>query len=282
MRVDVNMVLVPVSVTDLMNRPVMNLQREDFTLFQDDEPQKVEYFSNEDVPISVGLLLDLSKSMTNKFEMERAAVTEFFRYANNQDDYFVVTFSDRPKLVATSTRSIDAIQSNLALQKPHGFTALFDAIFEGVDRMRSAQQRRKALLIISDGGDNRSRHHLRQIKKLVQDSDVEVYAIGIFDTGRFKSLEEAFGKKWLGQITGATGGQTIAVDGREKIPEAAATISREMRSRYLLGYRPGAVRSSARQSIRVQVISGIAGSAVHSYYKSGYIPSDVVHSDHNN
>jgi len=275
MRVDVKMVLVPVSVSDVMDRPAMNLKREDFTLFQDDEPQKIEYFGSEDVPVSVGLLLDLSKSMTNKFDMERAAVTEFFKNANKQDDYFAITFSDHPKLVTASTQSIDALQSSLALQTPDGNTALFDAISDGADRMRWAQGRRKALLIISDGGDNHSRHHMREIKRMVQDSDLEVYAIGIFDTGPFKTLEEALGKKWLSQITDATGGHTVTVSNRDKIPQAAAAISREMRSRYVLGYRPGASRGSVHRKIRVQVSSGVGKSTLHAYYKTGYLPVDA-------
>lgn len=276
MRMNVNLVLVPVSVTDLKNHPVMNLQREDFTLFQDEQPQKVEYFSTEDAPISVGLLLDVSKSMTSKFEMERAAVTAFFRNANQQDDYFAITFADRPSLVATSTQSIDTIQSGLAQQTPDGNTALFDAISEGRDQMRSVPQRRKALLIISDGADNHSRHHLKKIKKLVQDSDVEVYAIALVDSGPLKPLEGAHGKRWLTQITNASGGQTIAVDNQENIPEAAATISREMRSRYVLGYRPDVARKSVRHKIRVEVKpGGVARAPLHAYYKNGYLPSNL-------
>jgi Ca-activated chloride channel family protein len=274
LQVDVNLVLVPVTVSDVMNRPVMNLQKEDFNLFQDNEQQKVEYFSTEDAPVSMGLILDLSKSMTGKFEMERSAVTEFFRNANRQDDYFVITFSDRPKLITGSTQSIETIQSNLALQTPDGNTALFDAISDGADRMRSAQHRRKALLIISDGGDNHSRHHLRQIKRLVQDSDLEVYAIGIFDTGPFKTLEESLGKRWLSQITDATGGRTVTVSAREKIPEAAAEISREMRSQYVLGYRPGAAQNSVRRKITVLVTRTVPNAVLHTYYKTGYVPSE--------
>jgi Ca-activated chloride channel homolog len=270
MRVSVNMVLVPVSVTDLLNRPVVDLQKGDFALFQDDEPQKLEYFSTEDAPVSAGLLLDLSKSMTNKFDMEREAVSQFFKNANEQDDYFVITFADHPKLITASTQSLDTIESNLALQTPDGNTALFDAISEGADRMRSAQHIRRALLIISDGGDNHSRHHLRQIKKSLQDSDVEVYAIGIFDSGPFKTVEEALGKKWLSQITDATGGQTITVDSKDKIPAAAAAISREIRSRYVLGYHPEDSRTSIRRKIRVQVAAGSAKTSVHAYYKTGY------------
>jgi Ca-activated chloride channel family protein len=270
MRVSVNMVLVPVSVTDVMNRPVLNLQKEDFSLFQDEQPQKLEYFTTEDAPISVGLILDLSKSMTNKFDMERAGVSEFFRAANAQDDYFVITFADRPKLVTGMTQSLETIQSNLAMQTPDGNTAMFDAISEGADRMRAAKRGRKALLIISDGGDNHSRHHMKQIKKLLQDSDVEVYAIGIFDTGPFKTVEEALGRKWLSQITDVTGGRTLTVDSKEKVPAAAAAISREIRNRYVLGYRPSESQNAERRKIRVQVASATASNPVHAHYKSGY------------
>jgi Ca-activated chloride channel family protein len=284
MRVDVNLVLVPVTVADVMNRPVMNLQKENFALFQDSEPQKIDYFSTEDAPVSVGLLLDLSKSMTDKFEAERAAVTEFFRNANKADDYFVITFADHPKLVTTSTQSLDTIQSNLAVQTPDGNTALFDAIAEAAERMHAAQYRRKALLIISDGGDNHSRHNLRGIKKLMQESDVEVYAIGIFDTGPFKTLEEALGKRWLSQITDATGGRTITVESQERAPEAAATISREMRSLYVLGYHPTAAQASVRRKIKVEVAAAVEKTVLHAYYKTGYLPtasSSHPHADNN-
>ena len=271
MRIDVNLVLVPVVVTDALNRPVMGLEKQNFALYQDNEQQQISYFSTEVAPISVGLLLDLSKSMTEKFSMERAAVSEFFKNANRQDDYFVITFSDRPKLLTISTQSIEAIQSSLGLQAPDGNTALFDAISDGTDRMRSARYRRKALLIISDGGDNHSRHHLGQIKRMVQDSDVEVYAIGIFDTGPFKSVEESLGRRWLSKITDASGGRTTAVDDSSKIPVAAAAISREIRSRYVLGYRPMATSSdSSHRKIQVDVTSQASPLPLHAHYKSAY------------
>jgi Ca-activated chloride channel family protein len=275
MQTTANLVLVPVVVTDQKSHPVTNLQARDFSVFEDGQQQEIEYFETEDGPISVGLMLDVSRSMTSKFDMERAAVTEFFRNANSQDDYFAITFADRPRLVATSTRSIEEIQSGLAQQTPDGNTALFDAILEGRDQMRSAPQQRKALLVISDGGDNHSRHHLKQIKRLVQDSDVEVYAIYVSDHGPFKTLEGSHGKSWLTQITNATGGETITVDREEKIPEAAAAISREMRSRYVLGYRPAATRKFSRRKIGVQVTPrGINKSSLHAYYKTGYLPAD--------
>jgi Ca-activated chloride channel family protein len=273
---DVNMVLVPVMVTDTADHPVMGLEKENFALYQDGEPRQIGYFSTEDAPISVGLILDLSKSMTAKFDMERSAVSEFFRNANGRDDYFVIAFSDRPKLVSEETQSIEALQSRLAAQVPDGNTALFDAISEGASRLRGAQYRRKALLIISDGGDNHSRHHLKEIRRVLQDSDVDAYAIGIFDTGPFKSIEESLGRAWLGRITGATGGRVIAVDKSARIPEAAAEISREIRSQYVLGYRPKPGSGDrARRKIKVQVTPSAGAMALHTYYKSGYVPSDA-------
>jgi Ca-activated chloride channel family protein len=275
LRMDVNMVLVPVMVTDVLDHPVMGLEKENFALYQDGQEQQIGYFSTEDAPISVGLILDMSKSMTQKFAMERAAVSEFFKNANGRDDYFVITFSDRPKLVSSETQSIEAIESRLALQVPDGNTALFDAISEGASRMHAAQYRRKALLIISDGGDNHSRHHLKEIKRVLQDSDLEVYAIGIFDTGPFKSLEESLGRTWLGRLTGATGGRVVAVDQPDRIPEAAAEISREIRSQYVLGYRPNATTGDrVRRKIKVQVTPTAGPMALHTYYKSGYVPLD--------
>ncbi|MGD0962390.1 MAG: VWA domain-containing protein [Candidatus Acidiferrales bacterium] len=276
LRMDVNMVLVPVMVTDVTDHPVMGLEKSNFALYQDGEEQQIGYFSTEDAPLSVGLILDLSKSMSAKFDMERAAVSEFFKNANGLDDYFVITFSDRPKLVSGETQSIEAIESRLALQVPDGNTALFDAISEGASHLRSAQYRRKALLIISDGGDNHSRHHLKEIKRVLQDSDLQVYAIGIFDTGSFRSLEESLGRAWLGKITGATGGRVAAVDRASKIPEAAATISREIRSQYVLGYRPNATGGDRRRKIKVQVTPTTGAMALHTYYKTGYVPSDAT------
>jgi Ca-activated chloride channel family protein len=275
LRMDVDLVLVPVTVSDARNRPVIGLKKQHFALYQDNEKQEIRYFSTEDAPVSVGLLLDVSKSMSSKFDAERVAVSEFFKNANAHDDYFVVTFSDHPKLVTGSTQSIDTIQSNLAAEKPDGNTALFDAIYDGVARMRSAQYRRRAILIISDGGDNHSRHHLREIKRQVQDSDVEVFAIGLFDTGPFKTLEEALGKRWLSEITDATGGRTIAVDSVSRLPDAATTISREMRDQYILGYRPnGVVGHGTRKKIQVQLTLPPGSSALHAYYKTGYVPTE--------
>jgi Ca-activated chloride channel homolog len=271
-RIDVNVVQVPVVVADAMNHPVIGLEKSNFALYENGEQQEIEYFSAEDSPISVGLLLDLSRSMANKFDAERLAVSEFFKNANSQDDYFVVTFSSHPEIVTGATQSIGTIQAKLDAATPHGGTALLDAISVAMTRMRSANYKRRALLIISDGGENNSHHKYREIINLVRDSDVEVYAIGLFDTVFFKTFEEFMGKKWLGEITDATGGRTVPVDHTAKMAEAAATVSRELRNQYLLGYRPANSASDGkRRQIKVRVTDSANPVQLQAYYKRGYV-----------
>ena len=276
-RVDVDLVLVPVTITDSSNRPVLGLGKKDFTLFEGDQQQPIQYFSVEDEPISVGLILDLSKSMKDKFVTERAAVEEFFKNANAQDDYFVITFSDRPRVVATSTQSMDDIQQELARADPDGHTALLDAVYLALARMQSAHYQRRALLLISDGADNHSRYGMKEIRSVAQEANVEVYAIGIFDSLLpFRSFEEFMGRRWLSQITDLTGGHTVAINDFAKMPEAAASLSREMRNQYLLGYRPKKmVRDGKLRKIRVQVAPAAGGERMQAYYRKGYpVPSD--------
>ena len=145
-------------------------------------------------PISIGLILDFSKSMENKIEREREAVVQFLNNANPEDDYFAIAVSSKPKLIADATDSLDQLQSKIGERPPQGSTALLDSIAMGLARMRSTRHQRRALIIISDGGDNSSRYPLRSIKNLVQESDAQVYAIGLFDSALFKPYEEFMGK----------------------------------------------------------------------------------------
>src|SRR6202790_4579129 len=218
LRVDVNVVLVPVVVTDAMNHPVSGLKKQNFSVFAKHAERENQYFSIEDSPISVGLLLDLSGSMANKVDAERSAVSEFFKNANAQDDYFVVTFSTHPEMLTEVTQSIGTIESKLAGATPKGSTAMLDAISLAMARMNSPKNNPRAPLFVSDGGDNNSHHKYREIKSLVRDSDVQVYAIGLFDAAFFKTFEEFMGKKWLSEMTDGTGARTIPVERIEKIP----------------------------------------------------------------
>lgn len=265
------MVLVPVTVTDSMNRPVMGLEKQDFTLLEDDQPQEIRYLWTEDAPISVGILLDLSRSMTNKIDDARTAVGEFFKNANPEDDYFVITFADRPRVLADATQSSESIQAKLASVTPAGHTALLDAIYLGISKLRSARYSRRALVIISDGGDNHSRYGKQDIRRIVQEADVQIYAIGIFDSF-FKTPEEWAGKRLLTEITEATGGRTLTLSNPRGLPELAATVSLELRNQYVLGFHPSRTahdRKWRRLKVKTTASRGDPPLQVHS--KKGYL-----------
>lgn len=271
--VDVDLVMVPVSVTDASNRFVPGLDKEAFSLFEGGERQQIRHFSSEDAPISVGVLLDLSKSMSNKIDDAREALSEFFKTANPKDDYFVITFADRPDMLADAGQSIGAIQGKLATATPGGHTALLDAIYLGIQHMRRARHNRRALLIISDGGDNRSRYRPSEIRRLVQEADVQIYAIGIFDT-IFKTPEEWAGKKLLTEITGATGGRTVTLSNASRLPEIAAEISLELRNQYVIGYRPtNPVHDGKWRKINVRLNDTASSEPLQVHFRHGYAGS---------
>ena len=270
MHVDVDLVLVPVSVSDSMNRPVTTLRKEDFDLYEEDKQQQIRYFSAEDAPVSVAILLDVSKSMTDKIDTERFAIREFFQNAHPEDEYFAITFSDRPRVLGNSTGSVDELEKKLIAVEPGGPTAMLDAVYLAASKLRSARYQRKAIVIFSDGGDNASRYTMREIKNLVQESDVQIYAVGLFDTFFFNSFEEKMGKAWLGEITDVTGGRTITVDNRAKVPEAAATISRELRNQYVLGYRPQKASAHRWRKIKIQLRPSAVDRRLRAYYRRGY------------
>lgn len=270
-RVDVDTVLVPVTVVDLANHPVLSLEKQNFELYEGGEQQTLGYFATEDSPISVGVLLDLSNSMTDKIDTARRALHEFFANCNPDDDYFVIGFSDKPVLIADSTRSTGTIENNVALTEPYGHTALLDSIYMGLNKLRQARYRRRALVIISDGGDNHSRYTAREIRSLVQEADVEIYALGIFSRV-FKTYEEWAGENLLTTITQATGGQTIKVNDIEELPQEAAAISRLMRSQYVLGYHPSSKHYDNQwHKIKVRVVPPKDGTVLHVYSKQGYL-----------
>src|SRR5438270_6549588 len=209
--------------------------------------------------------------MTNKIDIARQALEEFFNNANAEDDYFVLGFADSPGLLADTTQSVKDLENKLASARPQGSTALLDAIYLAVAKLRKAKYSRRAIFIISDGGDNHSRYRSREIKQLVEEADVEIYAIGIFDS-IFKTYEEWAGKRLLTGITQSTGGRTIAVNNIKQLPEAAAAVSRELRSHYLLGYHPSNTsRDDQFRRIKVRLAPPLPAAPLHLYFKKGYI-----------
>src|SRR5712691_3618490 len=155
-QMDVNMVQVYVTVTDSMNRLVTGLEKEHFQVFEEKEEQKVTHFSNEDVPLSMGVVFDASGSMSNKITKARMAALQFFKTANPADEFFLVDFSDQPRMLMDFTSDVEEMQTKLNFTQPRGRTALLDAIYLSLNQMRHARHQKKALLILSDGGDNHS------------------------------------------------------------------------------------------------------------------------------
>jgi Ca-activated chloride channel family protein len=271
-RVSVNLVLVPVTVTDDLNHPQTNLTRENFAVYEDNQAEQIRYFSAVDSPISIGLILDVSASMQEKIDAERAAVEQFFKNANPDDDYFVITFNNRPRVLSDVTRSTAGIETELGLVQPSGSTALLDAVYLGISKLRNAQYARRALVIISDGGDNASRYKLRTIKGIIAESDVMVYAIGIFGNSPFKTFEESMGKRWLSAMTDVTGGRTTTIRDLSKLTDECAVLSRELRSQYVLGYHPsGAAGNGKWRKIKINVTNPSAEERFHSFYRKGYV-----------
>jgi Ca-activated chloride channel family protein len=269
-KVDVDLVLVNATVTDPMNRLVTGLEKENFSLMEQNTPQDIKYFSSEDAPISLGVIFDLSGSMGNKIQKSRDAIVEFFKTANPQDEFFLITFADKPELLADFTQSIEEIQGRLVYAIPKGRTSLLDAIYLGISKMREAKHNKKALLIISDGGDNRSRYTDSEIKSLVKEADVQIYAIGIFDDIR-GTAEEIRGPFLLGEITDTTGGRTFPVNDINELADVATKIGVELRNQYVLGYRP---KNTARDGkwrklkVKLHAPKGLPPLNVHA--KTGY------------
>ena len=273
LRVDVDMALVNVTVTDPYNRLVTGLDPDNFRVFEDNIEQEIVTFSSEDVPISIGVIFDFSGSMSNKVGKSREAALQFFKTANPQDEFFLVSFNERAELTSTFTNSVEDLQSRLMLTSPKGRTALLDAIYLGLSEMRGAHNAKRALLILSDGGDNHSRYNETDIKRLVKEADTQLYAIGIFDPlgSRNRTPEELKGPSLLSEVTEMTGGRVFAVERLEDLPDIATKIGMELRNQYVLGYRPSNKAHDARwRKIKIKLRAPRGLPPLTVFAKTGY------------
>jgi Ca-activated chloride channel family protein len=237
-RTETQITLVGASVTDPLGRLVTGLEQENFRVYEDGVEQEIVRFSSEDVPVSIGVIFDMSGSMSDKIDKSRQAAVQFFRTANPQDEFFLVNFNDRAQLISPFTASVDDLQDRLMYTGAHGLTALFDGVYLGLSQMRGAHNTKKALLILSDGGDNHSRYSETEVRKFVREADVQIYAIGLFDPDGGPTPEEREGPGLLGDMTMMTGGRTFVVKNVNQLPDIATKISMELRNQYVLGYRP--------------------------------------------
>jgi Ca-activated chloride channel homolog len=272
-RIDTTLVLVPVAVNDPMGRFVTGLDRENFKIFEDKAEQEIKQFSSEDAPMSVGIVFDTSGSMGSKLSTSRKAVAEFLKTANPQDDFFLIQFNDRPELTVGFTAQIEEIQNRLMFTQPKGRTALLDGVYMAMNTMKKARNPRKAILIISDGGDNSSRYTESEVKNAVREADVQIYSIGIFEpmSARGRTPEELSGPALLGEITEQTGGRHYAVDNLSELPDVAAKIGIELHNQYVIGYTPkNGVRDGKYRRIQVKLAKTSGYPTLKAIFRTGY------------
>jgi Ca-activated chloride channel homolog len=267
---NVELVLVPVTITDQSDRVITGLDKQNFKVYENKRQQNIQHFSSEDVPVSIGIILDISGSMKTKMARAKEAVQEFCKAANPQDEFFMITFSNQPNQVENFTSDPEKLEASLLSVEAGGRTALLDAIYLGLHKMRQATQPRRALLIISDGGDNRSRYTEHEVTSLVKEADVMVYAIGIYDH-TFPTEEEALGPALLSTIADVSGGKAFSVDDPDDLPAIASHVGEELRNQYVLGYRPENIpRDGKWHKIRVKLQMPAGWKFLHIRARSGY------------
>jgi VWFA-related protein len=271
-RIDSSLVLVPVHVTDAAGGTVIGIPRASFRLLEDNAEQTIASFFTEDAPVSVGLLFDASGSMRSKMRKAAEAAAAFFRAADPADEFFLVEFNDRARLVVPFTQNASEVYTEIARTRPMGRTSLIDAVHLATGQMKKARNQRKAMVIFSDGGDNWSRHSVREIRNSLIESDIQVYAMGIFDPDYMRNhpVEERNGPALLEDLTALTGGRHFPVDELEELPEISARIGRLLHSQYLLGYYPtNSTRDGKYRQVKV-VLELPNARELHTSYRRGY------------
>jgi len=268
---ETDLTLVNVIVTDPADRLVTGLDQDNFRVFEDGVEQEVVRMWSEDIPVSIGVIFDMSASMADKIDKSKQAALQFFRTSNPEDEFFLVGFNDRAQLVSSFTPSVDDVQGSLVDAVAHGQTALYDAVYLGMNTMRGAHNRKKALLIISDGGDNHSRYTEHDVRRFIQESDVQIYAIGLFEPDGGPTPEEREGPALLADLTSITGGREFTVNSLKDLPDIAEKISMELRNQYVIGYRPGNQAHDGKwRKIKVKLRPPKGLPPLTVYAKSGY------------
>jgi Ca-activated chloride channel homolog len=259
-RVGVAMVMIPITVTDRNEAPILDLRKDEFHLFEGDQEQKIESFAIDDAPASIGIVFDSSGSMLHRIDKSLAAVRQFMKTSLPQDEFFLVQFSDVPQLLVGFTPRPDDITEKLQGIHAQGWTSLFDAIYMAANQMRLSRNSRRALLVLSDGGDNDSRYTEGEVINMLREADVRVFAIGLFDNASF-----------LKKAAAETGGSVMVVHNINDLPDAVDKLNKQLRSQYLLGYYPAQVRNDGKfHRVRVLVNRMAGGQKLHMSWRHGY------------
>src|ERR1039457_4678762 len=273
-RIDTTLVQVNVTVTDPLNRFVTGLEKEHFRLFEDKVEQTIVQFSSEDAPLSIVIVFDTSGSMGPKLQKSRQAVAQFLKTANPEDEFALIEFSDRPDLVVPFTTDVEEIQNRLTFTQSRGKTALLDGVYMAMNQMKpdKAHNPRKAILIISDGGDNNSRYTESEVKNTVREADVQIYGLGIFESmgSRGRTPEEMMGPGLLNEVAELTGGRSYAVETNE-LADIAAKIGIELRNQYMLYYNPkNLARDGKYRHVVVKLVQPRGLPPLKAFFRLGY------------
>ncbi len=274
LRVDTSLVVIPAFATTDRGVSVMGLTSQNFRLFEDGVEQPVTYFAADDAPVSIGILFDSSGSMHNKMAKSLEAVSEFLKTTNREDELFLIDFNEHPKLTVPFTTDTEEVYRTATRTKVFGRTSLYDAVHMALKEMKHAKYDRKALVVFSDGGDNRSRYSFSEIKSDLLESNVRLYTIGILEPESKQqklSPEEKNGPAVLAQLSEESGGRFFPVTDMNELPNISASLGVELRNQYLLGYSPAElVRDGKYHKVRVDLLppSGLAKPRV--FYRKGY------------
>ncbi len=237
--VKTDLITLTLTVTDLYGRYVSGLTKNAFTVTDNGKEQEITYFSDSDSPASVGILFDVSGSMSgDKIAKARNALSKFINTSHPSDEYFLIAFNKRAQLLLDRSRDGDAVLQKLTLVQPKNNTALYDAVYLGLERVSRGSHQKKALLIISDGQDNASRYNFGEVKRLMKESDIVTYAVGILGGSDMSSSLGMMGQSFLDELTSVTGGRSFYPSGDAELDEIFERIALELRHQYSVGYTP--------------------------------------------
>lgn len=253
--INTDLVNMYVTVFDQYGRAVTGLTREAFTVFDNDEKQNITYFSDDDAPVSVGIVFDVSGSMNgDKIKRARDALKKFIETSHEEDEYFLIAFNSRAQLLMDKTRDGDSVLNKLTYVQPKSTTALYDACYLGIEKVLRGAHKKRALLVLSDGQDNNSRYTFKELNRLLKESDVTIYAIGILGGGDYGSSLGMQGQSFLDEMASVTGGKTFFPNNGEEMDDAFYRIATELRYQYSIGYLPSNFTNNGKwHKIKVKV-----------------------------
>jgi len=237
-RIATDLVSLTLTVSDSYGRYVSGLKKTAFRVYDNNQEQEITFFSDSDAPVSVGILFDVSGSMNGeKIRRSKQALEHFVKTSHPSDEYFLISFNQRAQLVMDRTRDGQAVSEKLTMVKPGGNTALYDAVYLGLERETRGSHQKRALLIISDGQDNSSRFTFNEVRRLLKEADVLTYAIGILDRTDTSSLGMQ-GQAFLDELASVTGGKAFYPKTDIEMDEIFERIALELRNQYSIGYTP--------------------------------------------